>query len=243
MLEEVAAASTPPSVAEIAARAGINRGTAWRLLATLEHFHLVERDPLSGRYVTGYGASRLAAAGGTPALIRRARPVLERLGAELDENCYLQVASGTTLLVLDEVRSRRPVKVELDDTEVPLHCGSVGKIFLAFLPGEEVDELLRAPLARYTPGTVTDPAALRAELAEVRERRYAIAYQEHVPDWGGITAAAYDRGGRPLAYINITVPSYRYTRDSLTALSGPLLRATAELEERLLPAGDGRPAS
>lgn len=237
MLEQIAAGATPVSATEIAARAGVNRGTAWRLLATLEHFQLVERDPVSGRYVVGFGAARIAAAGRVPALIRRARPVLERLGAELDENCYLQVASGTTMLTLDEVRAQRPVKVELADIEVPLHCGSVGKVFLAHLPEAELAEFLREPLERFTPHTRTDPAALRAELEEVRAQGYAVAYEEHLPEWGGITAPACDAQGRPLAYLNVTVPSYRYTRETLTALSGPLLAAAADLEHRLLLRG------
>ena len=241
MLEEIAAGDSPVSASEIAARAGVNRGTAWRLLATLEHFQLVERDPASGRYTVGWGAARIAAAGSTPALIRRARPVLERLGAELDENCYLQVASGTTLLVLDEVRSKRPVKVELADIEVPLHCGSAGKIFLAHLPEEELAEFLESPMERFTPGTITDPAALRAELEAVRHQGYAVAYAEHLPEWGGITSVTCDVQGRPLAYLNITVPSYRYTRETLTALSQPLLAATKDLEHRLNP--PGRPSA
>lgn len=235
MLEEVAASATPVSASDVAARAGVNRGTAWRLLATLEHFQLVEREPVGGRYVAGVGAARIAAASRAPALVRRARPVLERLGAQLNENCYLQVSSGLTLPVLDEVRAQRPVTVELDDTDVPLHCGSVGKLFLALLPEPEREEFLRAPLERYTPGTVTDPAALRAELAEARERGFAVAYREHEAEWGGITAAAHDQAGRPLAYLNVTVPAYRYTRETLTALSASLLPAARALEERLRP--------
>lgn len=235
MLEEIAASPAALSATEIAARAGVNRGTAWRLLATLEHFQLVERDAASGRYAPGFGAARIAAASRVPALVRRARPVLERLGAELNENCYLQVASGRTLPVLDEVRAQRPVKVELEDNEVPLHCGSVGKVFLALLPEAELEEFLSTPLERYTPETVTDPAVLRAELASVWENRFAVAYREHQADWGGITTAAFDRGDRPLAYLNVTVPSYRYTRESLVALAPPLLHAARELEQRLLP--------
>lgn len=233
MLEEIAASPAPVSASEVAARAGVNRGTAWRLLATLEHFQLVERDPAGGRYVVGFGAARIAAAGSGPALVRRARPVLERLGAELDENCYLQVAGGTALPVLDEVRSKRPVKVELADIEVPLHCGSVGKAFLAYLPEPELAEFLETPMERFTPATITDPGELRAELTAVRERGYAVAYAEHLPEWGGITSVACDVRGRPLAYLNVTVPSYRYTRETLTALSKPLLDATRDLERRL----------
>lgn len=234
MLEEIAASPAPVSASEAAARAGVNRGTAWRLLATLEHFQLVERDPASGRYAVGFGAARIAAAGSAPALVRRARPVLESLCAELDENCYLQVAAGGTALpVLDEVRAQRPVKVELADIAVPLHCGSVGKAFLAHLPEPELAEFLQTPMERFTPATITDPGGLRAELTAVRERGYAVAYAEHLPEWGGITAVACDVRDRPLAYLNVTVPSYRYTRETLTALSKPLLAATRDLERRL----------
>ncbi|MGH3095920.1 MAG: IclR family transcriptional regulator [Streptosporangiales bacterium] len=235
MLEEIAASEEPPTASEVARRAGVNRATAWRLLTTLEHFHLVERLPLDGRYRVGYGATRIAAASGADALIRRARPVLERLGHELDESVYLQVASGTTMIVLDEVRSPRPVRVDLPNLEVPLHCGSVGKLFLAFLPEREREEFLVQPHETFTDRTITDPDLLRAELARARTERVAIAYKEHLPDWGGATAVALDRRCQPLAYLNVTVPSYRYTDEELRALGAPLLRAAAELEKRMLP--------
>ena len=44
LLKAVAASTTPPTVLELARRCGINRATAWRLLRTLEHHGLVDRD-------------------------------------------------------------------------------------------------------------------------------------------------------------------------------------------------------
>src|SRR5919112_6806135 len=92
LLEEVAASEVPPSAPEIARRAGVNRGTAWRLLSTLEHFDLVERDPDSGRYTVAYGTVRLSMATNAYSLVRRARPVLERLATETDGTVFLEVA-------------------------------------------------------------------------------------------------------------------------------------------------------
>lgn len=234
MLDEIAASETPPSATEIARRAGVNRATAWRLLLTLEHFDLVERDPRTGRYTVGYGAARIARVSGASSLVRIARPILEQLGAVLKESVYLQVASGTRLIVLDEVRAANPVQVDLANLDVPLHCGSVGKLFLAFLPEWERDQLLAAPLEAFTERTVTDPDRLRDELARARTDRFAIAYQEHLPDWGGATAAVCDRSLPPLAYLNVTVPSYRYTEADLKRFRTPLRRAARELEQRLL---------
>lgn len=235
MLEEVAASVAPLTTSEVARRAGVNRGTAWRLLSTLEHFHLVERDPLNGRYSVGSSPARLAAASDAGPLVRRARPVLEEICAELDECVYLMVSTGYTMTVLDEVRASRPVQVNLAGLDVPLHAGSAGKLFLAFLPQNELDELLSKPLESFTSRTVSDPAQLRAELDRARADRFAVAYQEHLPDWGGASAAVCDRRGIPVAYLNVTVPAYRYSADELQVLSEPLLRGAAQLEKRLLP--------
>lgn len=235
MLEEVAASPAALSATQIASRAGVNRGTAWRLLTTLEHFHLVERDSQSGKYFVGYGPARIAQASAAPALIRRARPVLEALGAELNESVYLQVATGTRLVVLDEVAAPRPVRVDLARMEVPLHCGSVGKLFLAFLPEAELAEILAQPLERFTERTITDPTKLRQAIEKARRERIAWAYKEHLPDWAGATTVACDRRGLPLAYLNVSVPAYRYSQRRLMAMRQPLLAAAASLEARLLP--------
>jgi DNA-binding IclR family transcriptional regulator len=234
MLDEIAASETPPSATEIARRAGVNRATAWRLLITLEHFDLVERDPNTGRYTVGFGAARIARVSRAASLVRIARSVLEQLGAELKKSVYLQVASGNKLIVLDEVRAANPVQVDLANLEVPLHCGSAGKVFLAFLPDWERDQLLAGPLEAFTERTVTDRDRLRAELERARTDRFAVAYQEHLPDWGGATAAVCDRRLPPLAYLNVTVPSYRYTEADMMKFRTPLRNAARELEQRLL---------
>lgn len=234
MLEEIAASETPPSATEIAQRAGVNRATAWRLLLTLEHFHLIERDAQSGRYTIGHGAARLASVSGAASLARIARPVLEWLGEQLRESIYLQVTSGSRLIVVDHVRAVNPVQVDLTNVEVPFHCGSVGKLFLAFLPERERDDFLSQPHTAFTDRTITDPDLLRAELAKVKVDRFAIAYQEHLPDWAGATAAVCDRRQLPVAYLNVTVPTYRYDEDDVLAFRGPLREAAAELEQRLL---------
>ena len=61
LLAAVASSDHPPTVAQLSAVCGLNRSTAWRLLATLETHGMVERQP-SGGYRVGYGALRLGAA-------------------------------------------------------------------------------------------------------------------------------------------------------------------------------------
>jgi DNA-binding IclR family transcriptional regulator len=233
LLEEVAASRVPPTTAELAAGAGVNRATAWRLLSTLEHFDLVERDPGSGRYTVSYGAVRLARATGSSALVRRARPVLERLAAGTGGTVFLESAGGREPVVLDEARSASPVQIDLVGVRIPLHCGSVGKLHLAALPTAELDAYLAGPLSAPAPRSISDPARLRSELAESRRTGVATNYGEHHPDWCGISAAVRDRAGRDLAYLNVTLPTYRWSEERLRGLAGTLRAAADELAQRL----------
>jgi len=233
LLEEVAASTVPPTAPEIAQRAGINRGTAWRLLSTLEHFDLIERNPNTGRYTVAYGAVRLSMATNAASLVRRARPVLERLAGETDGSVFLEVASRGSLVVLDEARPTSPVQVDLAGMHIPLHCGSVGKLYLASLPQDERELYLGAPLAAPTPYTVTDPAALRETLDECRQTGVAFNYKEHQEEWCGITASVRDRANRDLVYLNVTLPTYRWTEPALRKLAPRMRAAAAEIEQRL----------
>src|SRR5262249_47758396 len=66
------------TAAVLAAKCGINRATAWRLLGTLEAHGLVERDPSTNRYKVGLALIRMSAAAGYDGLVGRTRPILGR---------------------------------------------------------------------------------------------------------------------------------------------------------------------
>ncbi len=233
LLEEIAASPVPPTAPEIAQRAGVNRATAWRLLGTLEHFDLVERDPDSGRYTVAYGAVRLSMATNAASLVRRARPLLERLAKETDGTVFLEVASRGSLVTLDEARSTSPIQVDLSGVRIPLHCGSVGKLYLASLPADERALYLAGPLDQPTSYTHTDPVALEEELRASAESGIAVNYMEHREEWCGITAAIRDRAGRDLAYVNVTLPTYKWTLVELRSLTPAMRDAAADISSRV----------
>ncbi len=89
------AAPEPAPVALLAARTGINRTTAWRLLATLEDNALVERRDAG--YVLGAALARLAEAASRDALERAAHPVLARVATVSGETASLAVARRSGL--------------------------------------------------------------------------------------------------------------------------------------------------
>jgi len=233
LLEQIALSSVPLPTPELARRAGVNRATAWRLLNSLEHSNLIARDPHTGCYAISFGTLRLARAFDATALVRRARSVLERVATQSGGTAFLEVAMGGQLVVLDEARPPGPIAVDLANLEVPLHCGSIGKLYLASLPEDDLQAFLRQPLDRYTQSTITDPARLRAEVESARTSGLAFNVREHSEEWCGVTAAVRDRHGKDVAYINATLPAFRTTSADLKALGPMLLAAAADLAARL----------
>lgn len=232
LLNAVAAAAPSGRVlADLAADCRLNRATAWRLLATLEHHGLIERDPGSNRYSVGFTVTQLATTAGTDGLVRRAHSILERASAETGETANLAVAQRTGLTYVDEVVPPAVLSARWLGRHVPIHATSAGKAFLAWLPESEVAATLSAPLAGYTPTTRTDEQDLRAELAGIRERGYGVSTGELEASVYGVAAAALDRHGRPFAVVSLWGPSHRIPPERFTGLGEAARRAADELAQ------------
>src|SRR4029077_13513926 len=103
LIKAIADSRQPPTVVELAATCGLNRSTAWRLLATLDAPGVIERDPISQRYSLGYAFLRIAAGADPDPLVRQARPVLEQLSRDTAEATNLAVAKRFNLVYVDQV--------------------------------------------------------------------------------------------------------------------------------------------
>jgi DNA-binding IclR family transcriptional regulator len=229
LLDALAAASGPLTAPALADRCGLNRSTAWRILATLEQHGLVEREPETNRYGLGIAVLRLAAAAGHQPLVRLARPLLERLAASSGETVNLAVARRLELVYADQVQAPHVMAPDWLGHRVPLHATSTGKAFLAALPEAELDGIT---LDRFTETTITDAAALRAELDAVRARGFAASRGELEPALWGVSAAARDRAGRPAAVVSVWGAGER-VGDRLDALGADVAGAARALEARL----------
>jgi len=232
LLTAIAAAAEPETAPVLADRCALNRSTAWRILATLEHHGLVERDPASNRYRLGFAVIALAAAAGHEPLVRLAHPVVRRLAGATGETVNLAVARRLELVYADQVQAPHVMAPDWLGHTVPLHATSTGKAFLAALPPDELEALLRVRLERFTDTTITDPRALRAELDEVRARGYAVSHGELEPALWGVSAVARDADLRPAAVVSVWGSDAR-VRERVDELGTRALGAARELEALL----------
>lgn len=233
LLAAVASSDHPATVAELAAGCDLNRSTAWRLLATLERHGMVERDPHGSGYRVGYGALRLGAAADLDSIVRRARPELERLAAEVAETVSLAVVRGASLVYVDHVPVAGLTIQPWVQERISLHSTSSGKAFLAWLTEAERDGALPRTLERYTEDTIVDRAALDAELARIRSLGYAECFGEDAAFTNGVSAAALDAQHRPIAVVNVWGPERRVPAERFAVL-GPAVVTAAQRVAALL---------
>ncbi|NLU66147.1 IclR family transcriptional regulator [Streptomyces sp. HNM0574] len=222
-------------VAELATSCGLNRATAWRLLATLEHHGLVTRDPVANRYTIGSAISRMASTAGTETLVRRAHDVLQGLCHDTGETANLAVAQRLGLTYVDEVVPPAVLTARWLGRQVPIHATSAGKALLAWQTPEQVEALLSGPLDEYTATTRTDRGALHAELAEVRARGYSVSRGELEPQLYGVAAPVLDGTGQPVAVVSVWGPRDRVPESRFAALGEAAVDAAATIRARLTP--------
>jgi DNA-binding IclR family transcriptional regulator len=233
LIKAIADSPHSPTVNELATACGLNRSTAWRLLATLDSHGLIERDPISQRYSLGYAFLRIAAGADVDPLVRRARPVLEQLADETGETANLAVARRFSLVYVDQVDPAHVMAPNWFGRTVPLHATSTGKAYLAFLPQEERDAVLPRRLERYTATTVTDRRKLGEELAAARRDGFAVCVGELEESLFGASAPVLSEQGRPVAVVSVWGTEHRLPRERLAEVGRRAVEAAAELRELL----------
>jgi DNA-binding IclR family transcriptional regulator len=219
----------PLGVTEVAARTGLPKSTAARLLTTLVGLSAVEQVPGGTDYRLGPRLLALSAGlGAVRTLTQVARPELEALAAETGEAAGLSVREGSTVRYIDQADSPQPVVVrDWTGTRLPLHPVSSGRVFLAAMAPAELDAALRGPLERFTPATIVDSAALRRVMREVIRDGVAWTADEYAEGITSVAAPVVDAAGEVVAAIHVHGPSYRFPGEQPRDRVEEALRAAA----------------
>lgn len=125
-------------------------------------------------------------------------------------------SGGTRVLYLDRLSGQRSVPVvSRTGSRLALHATGVGKVLLAYAPGDVQYQILSS-LRRITPYTITQPERLRAQLSQVRADGYATTAEEMT--LGACSAAVpIRRGYAVVAALGIVVPSLRQDKARLVS--------------------------
>lgn len=233
LLDALGSGRPAQSLSALAARTGLPKSTACRILRQMETLGFVgRRDSL---YTLG---SRLRELGTQAAISPYGRlrtaslGELERLYDEARTTVHLAVLSGAEVLYLEKITapggSRIPTQVGLT---APAAHTAIGKAQLAYAGRAALEAVLRRPLAPPTQHSLRAPADLMEELASVRAAGVATDRGEFRADISCVAAPIMVHG-RPVAAISASSvhgPAYTpqrtsYVRDAARRLSARLER-------------------
>jgi IclR family KDG regulon transcriptional repressor len=215
------------SLTEISESVRMSKSTVHRLLATLESRRFLTRDKSTGTYRLGFQFIEMAALVDMD-LQRWSRPYLQHLSASCGETVDLAVLDGSSMIYLQVIESQQRVKLAVAiGQRLPAYCTASGKAFLAFLPPEQVDQILREGFLKYTERTPTSLAAVHEALRAARAQGFAISEQEYEQEINAVAAPILSQAQHPIAAIAVAGPSYRLTSDRMLDL-GKTLRGVTE---------------
>jgi DNA-binding IclR family transcriptional regulator len=118
--------------------------------------------------------------------------------------------------------------------QAPLHCTSVGKATLAFLPEEEVEAIMaRAGMTVFTEKTISSLDTLKDDLVKTRKRGYSIDCEEHEANTFCIGAPILDRRGRVIGACSLSGTSPDIITDRLEDLSTHVMHTAQEISRRM----------
>jgi IclR family pca regulon transcriptional regulator len=135
-----------------------------------------------------------------------AQPILERMSAALRESFSVATLDGEDIVYIARTQVNRIMAVDLHiGSRLPAYCTSMGRILLAYLPNEQLEQYLaKVDLVPHTTRTITSVEKLRLALRNIRRNGYAICDQEYEVGLRSIAVPVYSSSGRVVATLNLS---------------------------------------
>jgi IclR family transcriptional regulator, pca regulon regulatory protein len=228
------------ALSDVARSTGLTRAAARRFLLTLVKLGYVNFS--QGRFslrprVLELGYAYLSSL----SLPEVALPHMEALVAEVNESCSISVLDETDIVYVARVPTRRIMSITLAvGTRLPAFVTSMGRVLLAGLPDDELEERLqRIEIVPLTPHTVKDKDVLRATIDTVRQQGYAATDQELEEGLRSLAVPLRNASGTVTSALNLSIHASRASMAALRRDFLPLaLRTARAIEEDLRGTGD-----
>jgi len=193
-------------ITEISLRLSLDKSSVFRALNTLKSKYYVRQDPDTLKYSNSFKlfemGHNVVRETGLPTVASR---YMRQLSGQVEGTVNLGVRDGHRAVYIDKIDSESTVRVSLKvGQSLPLYCTGMGKSLMAFLPEEDLRELLgELAFEKGCPNTHDSPDSLLGDLAEVRRRGYAVDDEEHLPGLFCVAAPIFDAGGAVIAAISV----------------------------------------
>jgi DNA-binding IclR family transcriptional regulator len=222
LIETLASTTVPMGTGALSEALKIPKSSLFHLLGTLEDRGYVREE--NGGYVIGPKLTELARGHTEPRdLSRIVAPVLQELGAAINETCSLNIQRGDNVEVVATVSGRQALNYTMQLGELaPLYAVSAGKALLATWDNDRISSYLeRITFERFTPHTIQSPERLWRDIERARTEGFGFVEEEFTPGIVGLGVALPHGSAadhfEPAA-LNVAIPSVRCDAQKLVQI-------------------------
>ncbi|MBR1129194.1 IclR family transcriptional regulator [Bradyrhizobium iriomotense] len=230
------------TLSEIAARADLDRGTAFRLIQTLIELGYLQAVPQSRRFRLGVACLDLGYTVLSHGSLRTiVEPLLRELVPAVGDAASLGILDGGDVVYLARLGAgldrhkmdRRP------GTRIPAYSAALGHVMLAHLPrDEQIARLDSRPRVKLSERTLTDLDALLARLDQVKKKGHAISDGENAYGLRTLATPIFDAQGLAIAGLSVTVDAMRMDMPAFRDQALPrLVQVTRQAQDLAIKSG------
>lgn len=203
-------------ISDIARRLQLQKSTVHNIVSTFEQLGYLEQNAETGKYYLGIKLLQYCYIINNHLGYRKLfLDYMRQITNELHEVSYLGMPHDDEVLYIKCCYPQDGTGRNILGEHAPMHCTSLGKAMLAYMPQAQQEDYAARPMQRFTASTIVTKEALLEELAHVRAQGYAVDRMEH--EFGvycvGMPIFGYD--GRVVAAISISGPSLRFGQEAI----------------------------
>ncbi len=213
--------------------------TMHRLLKTLEQHQILQSEYVGkkkkyqiGLKILEYGSSFVKSSN----LVNSAYPLMEKLMSELERTIHLAVPNEKKVVYVNTALNPSSPKLSTEiGKQVPMYCTALGKSMLAFMNSKRRSALLDGmTFEKHTPNTINDRGLLEKELAETKERGYAIDDEEWDLGVRCVAVPVRDHFGQVKAGLSTAAPKGKIDEGDYSHLGEKLIESAGKLSNQII---------
>lgn len=236
VLKEFTGVRSNWSVSDLSAHTGLKKSQLSKILATLRDSGFLYQDPKSREFSVALLSVALASGFmNSSRLAREASALMRELVDKSGQTVALCVLHEHDVLYLAAVEG--PLFIDVGwrvGTWLPFHVTAVGKVLAAFLEEDELDAMIvKHGLPRFTPATICDAAALKAEFSRVRDIGVGETQGENIRGLGAMAVPVFGATGQVVASLAFIYPGQLIGSDKYRQFAKMLHDAARRLSAKL----------
>ncbi|AAU37169.1 MULTISPECIES: DNA-binding transcriptional regulator KdgR [Basfia] len=223
-------------ITELAQRLMMSKSTTYRFLQTMKTLGFVSQEGETEKYTLTLklfevGAKALEYAD----IIGLANHEMSYISRQTNETLHLGTLDGTEIIYLHKIDSGYNLRMySRIGRRNPIYSTAIGKVLLSGLTNKEIRELLAdLTFVKHTSKTLENIDQLIEEIEKVRKQHYAEDNEEQEPGLRCVAAPIYNRFGRIIAGLSISIPTIRFEEEKLPQLVNLLQVAGKNISEQI----------